>query len=202
MVVIKSLGYQEYGPIWEQLKLFTQRRSAQTIDELWVLEHHPVFTQGQAGKPEHVLNPGNIPIVQSDRGGQVTYHGRGQLIIYFLSDITRKNMNIRAFIDLIQAAIIELLAIYNISGHLKADAPGVYVDNAKICSLGLRVRHGCTYHGLSLNVDMDLEPFTRINPCGFADLQMTQIKHYAPIVNIQDVTDNLLPILKRKLGYI
>lgn len=202
MVVIKSLGYQEYGPIWEQLKLFTQSRSAQTIDELWVLEHHPVFTQGQAGKPEHILNPGNIPIVQSDRGGQVTYHGRGQLIIYFLIDITRKNMNIRALIDLIQAAIIELLAIYNISGHLKADAPGVYVDNAKICSLGLRVRHGCTYHGLSLNVDMDLEPFTRINPCGFADLQMTQIKHYAPIVNIQDVTDNLLPILKRKLGYI
>lgn len=201
-VTVKYLGSQEYGPIWQQLKLFTHNRSAHTQDEIWVLEHKPVFTQGQAGKPEHILNPGLIPVVQSDRGGQVTYHGPGQLIVYLLTDLTRKNINIRQFIDSIEQAVIELLATYNISACTKPNAPGVYVNDAKICSLGIRVRHGRTYHGLSLNVAMDLSPFAQINPCGYAGMQMTQMRDFVPTVTVEAATQKLLPIIQTKLGYI
>lgn len=201
-VTVKYLGCQEYEPIWKQLKLLTHNRSVHSRDEIWILEHLPVFTQGQAGKPEHVLNPGNIPVVQSDRGGQVTYHGPGQLIVYLLTDLTRKHLNIRQFIDILEQSIIELLSFYNINANTKKDAPGVYVDDAKICSLGIRVRHGRTYHGLSLNVNMDLAPFAQINPCGYAGMRMVQIRDFVPSITVEAVTQELLPIIQSKLGYI
>lgn len=201
LIKIKNLGQQEYAPVWQQMKLFTHNRTAATTDEIWLLEHDPVYTQGQAGKAEHLLNPGDIPVLQSDRGGQVTYHGPGQLIVYLLTDIQRKKINVREFICLLEQAVLELLAIYNIQGELNPAAPGVYVNQAKICSLGLRVRHGCTYHGLSLNVAMDLEPFSRINPCGYVGMQVTQIKDFKATVMLAMVKKQLLDILVSKIGY-
>lgn len=200
-VVIRELGLQEYSTVWQQLKSFTQQREPDTIDQLWFLEHLPVYTQGQAGRPEHILNPGAIPIVQSDRGGQVTYHGPGQLIVYFLTDLARKNLNVRQIVTLIEESVIELLATYGITAHTIAGAPGIYVNQAKIGSIGLRVRHGRTYHGLSLNVNMDLEPFTRINPCGYTGLDMTQVSELGVTKTVQEVAADLLPILMRKLKY-
>ncbi len=201
-VIVKHLGCQDYEPIWQQMKLFTHNRYEHAPDEIWILEHAPVFTQGQAGKPEHILDAGSIPIVQSDRGGQVTYHAPGQLIIYFLTDLHRKNLNIRQFIDILEQAVIEFLNLFDIKATTKLGAPGVYIDAAKICSVGIRVRHGRTYHGLSLNVAMDLEPFTRINPCGYAGMRMAQIKDYVPEITVETAAQQLLPILERKLGYI
>jgi len=201
LVTIKYLGQQEYAPVWQQLKFFTHNRSAYTTDELWVLEHAPVFTQGQAGKAEHVLNPGVIPIVQSDRGGQVTYHGPGQLIVYCLTDLQRKHLNVRAFVDILETSVIALLAQYGIVAHADKVAPGVYVNKAKICSLGLRIKHGRAYHGLSLNVAMDLEPFTRINPCGYAGMSVVQVSDFVPGVTVTAVAQKLLPILVQHIGY-
>lgn len=201
VVTIKQLGLQAYDPVWQHLKLFTHNRTTHTVDEFWCLEHLPVFTQGQAGKPEHVLDPGNIPIVQSDRGGQVTYHGPGQLIIYCLVDLQRKQMHVRNFINILESTVLEFLASYNIAAAVQANAPGVYVAGAKICSLGLRVRHGRTYHGLSLNVAMDLEPFSRINPCGYAGMRVVQLKDFVPDVTVAEVTSQLLPRLLSKMGY-
>ena len=201
VVKIRELGLQDYYPVWQDLKSFTQKRNPQTVDELWILEHEPVYTQGQAGKPEHILNAANIPIIKSDRGGQVTYHGPGQLIIYFLTDILRKNINTRDFISRLEQSVIKLLAMYNINGSTKNNAPGVYVNNAKICSLALRVRQGRTYHGLSLNVAMNLEPFTRINPCGYAGMQVVQVSDFAGPKQVADLSKNLLPILIEAIGY-
>lgn len=198
---IKHLGLQAYEPIWQELKVFTHNRTAHTPDEIWVLEHNPVYTQGQAGKPEHLLNPGDIPIVQSDRGGQVTYHGPGQLIVYFLIDLQRKKINVRQFLDILEQSVIDLLAQYNIAANADKFAPGVYVNQEKICSLGLRVRHGRTYHGLSLNVKMDLEPFTRINPCGYAGMRVTQISAFNSEVSLNKITEQLLQILQQRIGY-
>lgn len=201
LVSVLQVGQQEYYATWQQIRNFTHQRDAQTIDQIWLLEHSPVYTQGQAGKPEHILDPGTIPIVQSDRGGQVTYHGPGQLIVYFLIDIQRKKLNIRQFINIIESAVIELLAGYNIQATTKANAPGVYVADAKICSLGLRLRHGRTYHGISLNVDMDLEPFTRINPCGFKNMPMVQISALGGPSSVKQVGEQLLTIFTRLIGY-
>lgn len=201
VVRIQSLGQLPYGAVWQQLKDFTYKREASTTDEIWLLEHDPVFTQGQAGKPEHVLNPGSIAIVQSDRGGQVTYHGPGQLIMYLLVDIGRKKINVREFVCHIEKAVIELLDGYNIKATTKTNAPGVYVGDAKICSLGLRVRHGRTYHGLSLNVNMDLEPFSRINPCGFSNLEVVQISDLGGPKSVVTVGQQLLEILTKHIGY-
>lgn len=200
-VRIRHMGLQQYEPILQQLKLFTHNRSAHTTDEIWVLEHSPVYTQGQAGKPEHILNPGNIPVVQSDRGGQVTYHGPGQLIVYFLVDLQRKKLTVRNFIDILELSVIDLLTSYNIVAEADKFAPGVYVNQAKICSLGLRVRQGCTYHGLSLNVNMDLEPFSRINPCGFANMQITQISEHRSDIEFDTIMAQLLKILSQRIGY-
>lgn len=200
-VEILHLGTQPYEPIWQNLKNFTKSRVANTNDQIWCLEHEPVFTQGQAGKPEHILNPGLIPIVQSDRGGQVTYHGPGQLIVYLLVDIQRKKINLRQFITCLETTVIELLALYNILGEIKTKAPGVYVNNAKICSLGLRVHKGRTYHGLSLNVNMDLEPFKQINPCGYPELAMTQISDLGGPSDLKIISTELLNILIKKIGY-
>ncbi|MCF4010290.1 lipoyl(octanoyl) transferase LipB [Rheinheimera sp. UJ63] len=154
------------------MQQFTDNRHSDTPDEIWLLQHQPVFTQGQAGKEEHLLFPGDIPVVKVDRGGQVTYHGPGQLVVYVLLDIKRRQLGVRNLVTMLEQILIELLQRYQINAAAKADAPGVYVDGAKIASLGLRVRKGCTFHGLALNVDMDLTPFQRINPCGYAGMQM------------------------------
>jgi len=158
------------------MQTFTDSRTADTPDEIWLLEHEPVYTQGQAGKPEHLLHRTDIPVVQSDRGGQITYHGPGQLIAYLLLDVRRKGLGVRELVTALEQAVIRLLAGYGIAAVAKPDAPGVYVNGAKIASLGLRIRRGCSFHGLALNVDMDLSPFLHINPCGYAGLAMTQCR--------------------------
>ena len=174
-IIVRHLGLVDYQETWQAMKDFTKKRDANTPDELWLLEHYPVFTQGQAGKPEHVLNPGSLPVIQTDRGGQVTYHGPGQLVIYLLLDLKRMGLGIRDLVTLLESTVIEFLAKYPITAAARADAPGVYVDNAKIASVGLRVSRGCTYHGLSFNLDMDLEPFSRINPCGLLNISVTRL---------------------------
>ncbi|WP_028387817.1 lipoyl(octanoyl) transferase LipB [Legionella fairfieldensis] len=184
MTIIRNLGVQPYLTILEQMKCFTSSRNEDTADELWLLEHPPVYTQGQAGKAEHILNAENIPVVQVDRGGQVTYHGPGQLVAYVLMDIRRRHLGIRTLVNSLEQILIEVLANYHIKGLARCGAPGVYVDDKKIASIGLRVKNGCTYHGIALNVAMDLTPFRGINPCGFANLEMTQISHYDPEASI------------------
>lgn len=178
----RRLGLAEYVPTWQAMQEFTAARDETTPDELWLLEHPSVYTQGQAGKPEHVLNPGAIPIVQIDRGGQVTYHGPGQLIAYLLLDLKRHKVGVRELVRKLEQSVIDVLAQYDIAAYGKVDAPGVYVMRdgveAKIAALGLRIRNGCSYHGLSFNVNMDLEPFSRINPCGYAGLHVTQLADY------------------------
>ncbi len=198
-LIVRNFGLQDYSPMLQQQRNFTNTRNANTPDELWQLEHRAVFTQGQAGKAEHILSSSNIPIVQSDRGGQVTYHGPGQLIVYTLIDLQRKQLGVRDLVCLLEQAVIELLASYNIKAVGNKAAPGVYVDQAKICSLGLRVRRGCAYHGLSLNINMDLTPFGYINPCGYPGLQMTQLKDYVPQISVASVTPKLIEILTHKL---
>lgn len=183
------------------MQAFTDQRQADTPDEIWLLQHTPVFTQGQAGKAEHLLNPGEIPVVKTDRGGQVTYHGPGQLIVYLLLDLRRKKLGVRDVVSLMEEAVIAILADYGQSAVARADAPGVYVDGCKIASLGLRVRRGCSFHGLALNVDMDLQPFARINPCGYAGMQMTQLRDLCAEADIDGVSTNLLNYLVKRLGY-
>lgn len=175
-VVVRHLGCAAYEPTWHAMQHFTQNRDADTADEIWLLEHPRVFTQGQAGKAEHVLAAGDIPVVQVDRGGQVTYHGPGQLVAYVLVDVRRAGQGVRDLVTSIENSLIDLLAQYDIAAQAKPDAPGVYVGDKKIASLGLRIRRGCSFHGLALNVDMDLQPFQRINPCGYAGLHMTQLR--------------------------
>lgn len=185
---IRNLGLQPYLPVWNDMKEFTSVRDSNTVDELWLLEHPSVYTQGQAGKAEHILNPNSIPIVQSDRGGQVTYHGPGQLVGYILMDIGRQNLGVRTLVSQLEQVLISLLATYKIDASLKPGAPGVYVHDKKIASIGLRVKNGCTYHGIALNVAMDLKPFEGINPCGFSKLQMTQISEYASGATVSEAS--------------
>lgn len=186
-MIIRHLGTQPYEKVWEEMKAFTQSRTTDTSDELWLLQHLPVYTQGQAGKPEHVLNPNLIPIVQSDRGGQVTYHGPGQLVVYVLMDIGRRNLGVRTLVAQLEQVLISLLSQYTVCANVRCGAPGVYVGDKKIASIGLRVKNGCTYHGIALNVDMDLTPFLGINPCGYAQMEMTQISHFYPSADIEQV---------------
>jgi lipoyl(octanoyl) transferase len=173
-LIIRDLGLVDYTETWQRMQQFTDNRDDSTIDEIWLLEHPPVFTQGQAGKAEHLLFPGDIPVVKVDRGGQVTYHGPGQLVAYVLLDIKRRKIGVRELVTLIENVIVGTLQANQVNAYAKADAPGVYVDEAKVASLGLRVRKGCTFHGLALNVAMDLSPFSRINPCGYAGMRMVQ----------------------------
>lgn len=173
---VHFLGRRDYRDVWEKMQDFTDRRSQQTPDNFWVVEHPPVFTLGQAGKTEHLLAPGDIPIIKVDRGGQVTYHGPGQLVVYVLIDLKRHQLGVRQLVSALEHAIIGLLASHRIEATRRDDAPGVYVDGAKIASLGLKIRKGCSYHGLALNVAMDLEPFSRINPCGYEGLAVTQLR--------------------------
>ncbi|WP_115709129.1 lipoyl(octanoyl) transferase LipB [Legionella sainthelensi] len=189
---IRQLGIQNYDDVWLQMKEFTQSRQANTEDELWLLEHFSVYTQGQAGKPEHILNPANIPIIQSDRGGQVTYHGPGQLVAYVLMDLRRKNLGIRSLVSKLEQILILVLEQYAIEGSIRCGAPGVYVKEQKIASIGLRVKNGCTYHGIALNVNMSLKPFLGINPCGFKKMEMTQISHFSPKVQLDEVNQRFV----------
>lgn len=189
---------QDYQATWQAMREFTDQRDANSQDEIWLLEHSAVFTQGQAGKAEHVLNPHDISVVQSDRGGQVTYHGPGQLIAYCLFDLRRLGIGIKSLVVNTENAIIQLLNDYDIDAHLQKGAPGVYVDNKKIASLGFRVRKGCSYHGLSLNVDMDLTPFSYINPCGFENMQMTQMSGFQKTVDMSKIKQQLKQVMRER----
>ena len=193
MIKVRSKGLQDYLITWEEMKSFTENRDPDTFDELWILEHNSVFTQGLSGKPEHLLKATQIPIIQSDRGGQITYHAPGQLIIYCLIDIKRLGIGIKKMVSIIEQSLIELLSSYDIKAHTSNGAPGVYVKDSKIAALGLKVKHGRTYHGLSLNIDMDLSPYKLINPCGYSDLKVTQMRN---------LTDNILSIsdIQRELS--
>lgn len=204
LLVVRRLGLQEYEPIWKSMRYLVEQANATRNDEIWLLSHKPVFTQGQAGKAEHILNPVQIPVVQIDRGGQVTYHGPGQLVVYLLLNVNRRKMGIRDLVNVIERAIIQTLGEFGITASSKAKAPGVYVNDAKIAALGLRIRKGWSYHGLSLNVQMDLEPFSRINPCGYENLAVTQIADQVPATEtlMQNVSRVLSNKLLSELGYI
>jgi lipoyl(octanoyl) transferase len=200
-LVLRELGVVEYQPTLEAMRRFTDSRDDDTPDELWLLQHPPVFTQGQAGRADHLLAPGGIPVVQADRGGQVTYHGPGQWVLYLLLNMRRYRLGVRDLVELIERSMVTLLGEYRITAAARPGAPGVYVDAEKIASLGLRVRHGCTYHGLALNVDMDLEPFTRINPCGYEGLQVTSMARLLPDtkLDVDAVGKRLLAIVAGEL---
>jgi lipoyl(octanoyl) transferase len=200
-VLIRRLGSEDYLSTWKNMQEFTDSRTEQTPDEIWVLQHPPVFTQGQNGKPEHLLDPGSIPVINVDRGGQVTYHGPGQLIAYTLVDIQRKHFNVREIVTRLEKAIIQLLLSYEIPAETQCKAPGVYIDNKKIASIGLRIRRGSAFHGLALNACMDLEPFSRINPCGFAGLEMAQVSHWHPDLDLSSLESKLVESLVANLGY-
>lgn len=200
-LLLRRLGCRAYEPVFDAMRSLTETRSADTRDELWQVEHLPVFTQGLAGKAEHLLAPGVIPVIKADRGGQVTYHGPGQVVVYCLLDVRRLSLSVRGLVTALEQAVIELLAAYGVTAQARPDAPGVYVDGAKVASLGLRIRQGRSYHGLSLNVDMDLEPFTRINPCGYPGLRVTQLRDLGVSLTPAAVAEDLLPVLCRQFGY-
>lgn len=199
-VLVRRLGRQPYEPVWRAMQAFTDTRGPDTPDELWVLEHDPVFTLGQAGKWEHVLLPGEIPVVPVDRGGQVTYHGPGQIVAYPLFDLRRLKVGVRELVHRIEQAIIDTLDTWNIVAVRRDGAPGVYVGDAKVAALGLRVRRGCSFHGLAFNVDMDLEPFHRINPCGYQGLAVTQVLDLGGPGSLAEVETVLIGELARQFG--
>lgn len=200
-LIVRHLGTRPYLDVWQAMQGFTDQRDASTPDEIWLLEHDAVFTQGQAGKAEHLLQSTSIPVVQSDRGGQITYHGPGQLIAYLLLDVRRKGITVRELVTVLEQAVIALLARHGITALAKPDAPGVYVDGKKIASLGLRIRRGCSFHGLALNINMDLHPFSLINPCGYAGLQMTQAAGLGGPTSVSEAIPELQAELIRLLEY-
>lgn len=205
-LLVRQLGRHPYQPVWDAMKAFTDNRTSDTPDEFWVVEHDPVYTQGQAGKAEHLLAPGDIPVVQSDRGGQVTYHGPGQLVLYALVDVRRSKLSVRELVTCLETAIINTLAKSDIQAYAKADAPGVYVTNelgmeAKLASLGLRIRKGCSFHGLALNINMDMTPFLRINPCGYAGMAMTQTSALGGPQSVAEAQAILVAELASLIGY-
>ncbi|WP_145564158.1 lipoyl(octanoyl) transferase LipB [Yersinia aldovae] len=200
-IILRQLGLQPYAPVSQAMHNFTEFRTDATPDEIWLVEHQHVFTQGQAGKAEHILMPGDIPVIQSDRGGQVTYHGPGQQVMYIMIDLKRAKLGVRQLVTAIENTVIQTLAHFGIDSQARPDAPGVYVGQQKICSLGLRIRRGCSFHGLALNIDMDLEPFQRINPCGYAGMQMTQVSTLVAGTTVTDVQPILAREFTRQLGY-
>ena len=198
---VRHLGLQAYEPVWQSMQQFTDDRDKNTEDEIWLVQHPPVFTLGKAGKQEHLLNTADIPVVKVDRGGQVTYHAPGQLVAYILLDLNRLNIGVRQLVTNLELAIIDALSEYGIMAESRRDAPGVYVEGRKIAALGLRVRRGYCFHGLALNVDMDLEPFARINPCGYEGLEITQITDLVDDIDFEQVSLRLLSHLKQQLKY-
>ena len=198
-LLIRQLGIQPSEKTWQEMQAFTDQRSEETDDELWLLQHPPVYTLGKNGKPEHILDPGDIPVVQSDRGGQVTYHGPGQIVVYALLDLNRLRIGVRELVTRLEDGVINLLDDYGIDAKARRDAPGVYVDGRKIAALGLRVRKGRSFHGLSFNVDMDLEPFSRINPCGYEGLEVTQLADLVEELDFNDVERLLLSHLQQQI---
>ncbi|CEO38347.1 lipoyl(octanoyl) transferase LipB [Photobacterium kishitanii] len=200
-LIIRNLGRCDYQATFDAMHQFTNDRTDMSADEVWLVEHHPVFTQGQAGKIEHLLNTGDIPVVQSDRGGQVTYHGPGQQVAYILINLRRKKLSVRDLVSHIENTIINTLSQFGIKSNARPDAPGVYVDNRKICSLGLRIRRGCSFHGLALNINMDLAPFQRINPCGYAGMEMTQTALLNGPNELMEVQPVLIEELTKLLDY-
>ena len=194
---VRHLGEVDYRSTWQEMQDFTNSRQQDTEDELWFLQHLPVYTLGKNGKAEHVLDPADIPVVNSDRGGQVTYHGPGQIVVYTMLDLNRLNIGVRQLVTELEQTVIDLLASYGVDSIARRDAPGVYVNNAKIAALGLRVRKGCSFHGLALNVDMDLEPFSRINPCGYEGLEVTQLTSLVQDIQIEYVVADLQHRLER-----
>ena len=198
-LLVKQLGRVEYEPTWQAMMAFTSARQAETPDELWIVEHPPVYTLGQAGKPEHILQDVGIPIVKIDRGGQVTYHGPGQVVIYLLLDLARRKIKVRELVTAIEQAVIDFLAHYGITAERRDGAPGVYVGDAKIAALGLNIKNGCSYHGLALNVDMDLYPFTAINPCGYAGLKVTQTRDLGIPLSAHEAGEQLSQHLLQQL---
>ncbi len=201
---IRSLGLVEYEPTWHTMQRFTAERTADSADEIWLVQHPPTFTQGQAGKPEHLLNPTAIPVVKIDRGGQITYHGPGQIVAYLLLDLRRWKINVRELVRLMEQAVIDVLAEYGVAAHGREEAPGVYVGDAKIAALGLKIKKGCCYHGLAFNVDMDLSPFSSVNPCGYRGLRVTQVIECGITVPIEELqaqlTQNLVQGLQSHLA--
>lgn len=199
----RVLAIEDYSQTWEAMREFTLQRNGETRDEIWYLQHPPVYTQGLNGKPQHVLDRGTIPLLQVDRGGQVTYHGPGQLVVYLLLDIQRRKLGIRDVVTAIEQAVLDYLAEREIRAERRPGAPGIYVDGAKIAALGLRVKKGRTYHGLSLNINMELEPFARINPCGYAGMPVTQLADLLPGTppDLSQVITDIHPHLARQLGY-
>lgn len=200
-LIVRRLGRRDYEPVWQEMSAFTDRRDSATTDELWLVEHPPVFTLGQAGRPEHVLDVGDIPLLQVDRGGQVTYHGPGQVVAYPLLDLRRRGIGIRRLVHELERAVIDQLGEYGIEADRRPDAPGVYVEGRKIAALGLRVRRGCTFHGLAFNVAMDLSPFSRIDPCGYAGLEVTQVSELGGPGELARVGADLVAAFCRVLRY-
>ncbi len=199
-LIVRQLGIQPWAPISLAMHQFTDQRNDETPDEIWLVEHLPVFTQGQAGKSEHLLMPGDIPVMQSDRGGQVTYHGPGQQVMYVMVNLKRRKVGVRQLVTALEQTVVATLAHFSVSASARPDAPGVYVAGKKICSLGLRIRHGCSFHGLALNVDMDLTPFLRINPCGYAGMEMTQLSALTAGVDPDDLRSRLIENFARQLA--
>jgi len=200
-LIVRDLGCQDYETVWRAMQAFTQQRTADSPDELWLVEHPAVFTLGLNGKREHLLRPGEIPVINVDRGGQVTYHGPGQLVFYPLLNLQRHQLGVRQLVSLLEQLIIDLLAGHQISAQHRADAPGVYVGEAKIAALGLRIKRGCSYHGLALNINMDLEPFSRINPCGYKNMPVTQCLDLGIQANIKTIAKQLQQQFSDKLGF-
>lgn len=200
-IAIRDLGRQDYVPLWHAMQRFTDTRNKTTRDEIWLTEHPPVFTLGLNASQEHLLAPGDIPVVQIDRGGQVTFHGPGQLMVYPLIDIRRANIGVRKLVTALEQCVVDLAADFAIAAESRADAPGVYVSGDKLASVGLRIRKGCSFHGMALNVAIDLEPFSRINPCGYAELKMTDLGRLGIDLELHEVWPRLLPYFLRHLGF-
>ena len=198
---VRRLGVCDYAPVWDDMRAFTQQRDQNTADQIWLLQHRPVFTLGMNGRREHLLAPGAIPVVDVDRGGQVTYHAPGQLLAYVLLDLGRLGIGVRGLVNALEQSVIQWLQSHGVHASARADAPGVYVDGAKLAALGLRVKRGCSYHGLALNVDMDLRPFARINPCGHEGMQVTQVRELGIDLTVDEVARQWLPHFARQLGY-
>ncbi|MCH8078866.1 MAG: lipoyl(octanoyl) transferase LipB [Gammaproteobacteria bacterium] len=200
-LIIRTKGFCHYDEIYTAMSRFTDNRNSKTTDEIWCLQHPPVYTLGLNGQSHHIIDTGNIPVIETDRGGQITYHGPGQLMVYLLMDIKRKAIGVKDFVHRMEQSVIDMLHGYGIEAILREDAPGVYVNHRKISALGIRIRRGCSYHGLSINVDMDLAPYNGIHPCGFPELEITQMKAFGIDEDLTQVTKNLLPHLLEQMEY-